>query len=537
MKIFSTLVVICAMLTGQAASAQDTTVWNGRRWTKGLPQAQTWAVLDTGTIYATQTQGGFTCRALLLNPQAQLLVKGGQRVSVELDIALQPEALLRIADSSVVSTQQGNVNNEGTIELTGGSLVQLNPRSAFNGGGGFVQIQQNPAPSGSIPPIWSAPVRNFALSNFQFVPEFLPYQADPATNTIGLQISPVATPGAGYMGYLPAQVRFEGAFNTGDIDLPLQDFTSCYFLWAYTMLGNPYPSALDVEAFIRDNANVILDGNVWVWDTEKQQVVLLNKLTPRRLSPGQGFFVQISPLAAADPSNLKIRFRNAHRTNQSARFYRTEQDFSTLRLTLRHPAGQDQVALAVGPQFGPGPDQGYDGPKVAFAAQPVYLALQPGQAPMASLAVAEVRELPLRVRVSQTGTYHWQAEAGQGWLLLDRHTGRRYPLAQVQALYLTAGEHAHRFSLLQATGTAEHGLAEPQVYAVGSRVVINPPAHFGQAAQAQLFTLYGELLGKQTVANGRLTEWETPVTRSGIYLIKLENEGQVSTVRVWLEAR
>ncbi|UUC45676.1 hypothetical protein [Flavobacterium cerinum] len=97
-------------------------------------------------------------------------------------------------------------------------------------------------------------------------------------NWISINSSTVMNPKIGYIvrapqsfnldpnNKLPYTATFTGTPNNGDISIPIIIGTESGSDDQWNLIGNPYPSAIDILAFINDAANsAILDGTIYLW--------------------------------------------------------------------------------------------------------------------------------------------------------------------------------------------------------------------------------------------------------------------------------
>jgi hypothetical protein len=546
MKILVKLLVLAMLAAVSGNVWAQTTVWNGTRWSRGVPNAGTHVVIDTGTVYSAAHFGGFACRSLLLEPKAQLNVLGGQSVNVSFDITLSDSSFLYIGERSTVHSIKGSINNHGTVELDGGSIIQSAERGGFLGGGNSL-IRQRSRTEDSIPQVWSSPVQNFSLANFSFREDWMPVVLDENSRT-WVSLAGQAVPGVGYVAWAPGRVTFSGVFNAGDIEVPVQDLLQYRYSSGLTTLGNPYPSAIDVLAFMEDN-KWLIDGNVWVWDAEQQRYLVLNYLNIKTIALAQGFFVRVREDAYYDKAN-KIVFRNTQRTNEPAKFYRRESsDGQVLRLSLGQGRSLDELVVAFDQPFGLGHDAGYDGEKLDLPLQRVALSAVHGGSAYGTLALpAQLLgqpgfALPLTVRVREAGWCQLAGTAetdGANWQVLDRQTGKVYPVGQGQAhaVYLGAGTHQNRFFLRQGqpVSVAGESAGGARVYAHGRDLYVLPTAA-GLEAQVSVVSLTGQEVQYfgQVAAQASATRLPVQVPASGLYLVRTVQGPHVQTTRVWLE--
>jgi hypothetical protein len=466
---------------------------------------------------------------------------------VSFDITLSDSSLLFVGERSTVHSIKGSINNHGTVELDGGSIIQSAERGGFLGGGNSL-IRQRSRAEDSIPQVWSSPVQNFSLANFSFREDWAPVVLD-ENNRSWVTLTGNALPGVGYVAWAPGKVTFSGVFNAGDIELGVHDLLPYRYSSGLTTLGNPYPSAIDVLAFMEDNKWMI-DGNVWVWDSENQRFLVLNFLNINTIALAQGFFVRIRQDAYYDKAN-KIVFRNTQRSNETAKFYRRESaDGQVLRLSLGQGKALDELVVAFDQPFSLAPDAGYDGEKLDLPLQPVALSAVHGGAAYGTLALPERLlgqpgfALPLTVRVREAGWCQLSGTAeadGANWQVLDRETGKVYPIGSGQAhsVYLAAGSHQNRFFLRQGqpASLANEATAGARVYAHGRDLYVQPLAGAPEAAQVAIVSLTGQEVQRfeQVPAQSATAKLPVQVPASGLYLVRTVQGYRVQTTKVWLE--
>ncbi|MFT5627688.1 MAG: hypothetical protein ACI92X_000924, partial [Dokdonia sp.] len=193
-------------------------------------------------------------------------------------------------------------------------------------------------------------------------------------------------PGVGYaathnsIGFMPAAYiyTFEGAFNNGVFNIPIyrNDVELLDNNWNF--IGNPYPSAIDADLFLAENASIdqdvnATDGAIFFWshntaadgttngnenlNYSQSDYAIINGtgqiaggdgLVPTRHIPsGQGFFVSMdnastSTLVSGTIRTTDVIFNNSMRvTGNNNQFFRTSNSavFNKLRLNLTSDNG------------------------------------------------------------------------------------------------------------------------------------------------------------------------------------------------------
>ena len=268
---------------------------------------------------------------------------------------------------------------------------------------------------------------------------------------------------------------FRGSFNNGSYSLPPKSFTAPAPKAGWHLIGNPYPSPVDLGAVA---APVGMLTTAWVWQAAGPYPGgtyvphVLGSGTPQWLPVAQGFWVQVTLPIAITPNF----FTNAMRpsTYLQVPYYSrplaAAGSSPAVRLTLRAAsAPAEWVAEArlsfVATAAAGATDAGDAAPPAHNVTIPTLLTLTPDDQALA-LDVRPTADLvsgttvPLLLDVPAAGAYelHLAEQANlpeTSLLLLDRLTGTRYDLTTQPTVTFTAlraGEDRTRFALVVGSG-------------------------------------------------------------------------------------
>lgn len=320
------------------------------------------------------TSGSHTNLGLFIDDEMSLTVNGDNEINnrwyLELDgvIDLNNESqLIQTVDSELAVTSAGKImrRQEGTSNLF-----------RYNYWSSPVGVQSTVINNTDF----SVDMLKDANGDIQFTNGYSPAITTPATlstywlytfkngvtyyDWAGLNESSPIEPGVGYtqkgtgVGSGDFQYIFEGKPNNGEILVSVNDTGGPGSVGGTSkteyLLGNPYPSALDVHAFIDDNAGII-DGAVYFWEQWAGEshvlsqyqagYAILNKLagvkayqfvglngantgaqsgvkTPERYIPvAQGFMVEILGSGNVEFNNNQRKFKTE--TSGESQFLRT----------------------------------------------------------------------------------------------------------------------------------------------------------------------------------------------------------------------
>jgi hypothetical protein len=330
----------CYVATVAVKVSIGTTTWNGSAWSNGTPSLSKAAIID-GT-YVTATNGNFSCCSLTVNATRSLTISSGGHVEVQNDIA-----------------------NSGTLTvLNSGSLVQIND-FAVNTGNISYQRSTTGVPLDYV--YWSSPVEVINTPS-----GYIYTWSTDIANTNGGQGNWSAagnTPMQAGVGYIMRGIlsrNFIGVPRNGvytptikrgsDLGAGTPGPNGVMRLATddnWNLLGNPYPSAISIGAFL--TANPELDGFVRLWthgtlpsslisdpfygnfvsNYTAADYIAINGSgatsgagTLSVIGGGQSFFVLMNPGAAATSSAL---FNNSMRNTaySNSQFYRNSNSITS----------------------------------------------------------------------------------------------------------------------------------------------------------------------------------------------------------------
>ncbi len=326
------------------------TVWDGDNWSHSTPNITTIAILSGD--YNTGDYGSFSALSLTINEGITLIIDNDTFVQVKTNTTVDGEIIVQSKGAFI------QIDDDGEFYLGDNARTVVNKRtSLLNHWYDYTY--------------WSSPVNGitvgqaFASSNasrrFWFNAEnYLDVQAEigntgvyePGHDDIDdngddwtlLNVAEQLVPGVGYAtthsssGFVAGnsyQYKFEGAFNTGTITTPVY-YNGDNGDNDWNFIGNPYPSAIDVDVFFEENEEII-GGAVYLWahgtgpssgasgnetyNFSNDDYAIINagsgevaggtSVIPNRYIPsGQGFFVQ-------GLTNGNVTFTNAMRVKDS----------------------------------------------------------------------------------------------------------------------------------------------------------------------------------------------------------------------------
>lgn len=267
--VFSGLAAGTYSVTAQAASScvssatsavitsAVTKTWNGSWSPSGTPTSDNLVIINAN--YSTSSNGDLNACSLVINSGYKLTVEAGKFVIIQNDLTVNGTLDVLDKGSLVMVNDAGIVTNTGTTNIHRFTTVfQMYDYTYWS----------TPVVSTNIATTFSGWNTNYA---YEYLPaNFFDGNGDniddddndwshvstmtPAKGYIVMVPNPVSGPS----GNNPSEVVFSGKVNNG-----VQKVTGVITGGNY-LVGNPYPSALDADAFINYNAGVI-DGTLYFW--------------------------------------------------------------------------------------------------------------------------------------------------------------------------------------------------------------------------------------------------------------------------------
>ena len=221
---------------------QEETVWNGTSWSNGLPTAEKAIVFNANYDLLNDSKA------------CSCLVTSGVTVKVATGVTLELGSYYSGGGTLIFENNASFYQTDDSVENTG-----------------IIQFKRKTSPVTTTDyTYWASPVAGQQLQ--QLTPNFSGstfYSFNYQSNQWQYELANTnMTLGKGYIFQAPAPLSstapfifeavFSGVPNNGLISLPIEKSTNPI------LIGNPYPSALDADAFILENQKV-MQGSLYFW--------------------------------------------------------------------------------------------------------------------------------------------------------------------------------------------------------------------------------------------------------------------------------
>lgn len=552
----------CTGYSNVVTVTYDATTWDGNAWTNGVPTATKAVVFDGDYDSGNAVSPGN------LNACSVFISSG--------DVTF-------LSGHSLIS--QNNVNTSGgtlTFE-NNASLVQVN-NTAVNTGNITYKRNTNPVRKFDFT-YWSSPVTPQTLVGLSPLTLFDKYFVfDPTVNNwVNVSSSSSMSPGKGYIIRAPNTFdpttpavfngQFYGAPNNGVISTPI-----VVSVGNLNLIGNPYPSALNIDSFFDFNGITtgtgVVEKTIYLWThntpvtnnvynnndyavynylggvgTAPAVASGSNNSTPTgKVASGQSFFIKglINGNATFNNSMRVIGSNNQFYRN-AANQVATNSGMSRVWLELFNNQGAyKQTLVGYASAATNAFDSGYDG-ELLDAGTPVLLYSKLAPINLAiqgrSLPFDENDVVPLGYKVSTAGTYEIKLSQFDGIFdtqnvyLEDRLLGTIHDLKTSNYSFVSAvGTFDDRF-VLRYTNNAltinNHLFDYNTVQVYQHNGVITIDSGLATMDEVKIFDVRGSLLYDQTHINSSDLEISKLTSSNQVLLISIKStEGKVVTKKL-----
>lgn len=550
--------------SSEATLSFASTTWNGTAWSNGDPAANK-ALVIAGNYTSLGSQYYLNGCSLTVQNNAVVTI-------VPQDSVILSGGLTVATGSTMTFEAQAHLIQSGTTNLNSGNVI----------------VKANSAPVKRLDyTLWSAPVAGQQLQAFS--PTTLAnrfYNYDSNTNFYTVVASPSTTSFEAAKGVLirvannhPSSApqswvgTFNGVPNSGTYTIPLANFGPGK---RFTLVGNPYPSPIDPEAFITNPNNAAaITGTLYLWrktnGSNKPSYCTFNlggfisngeeysnfvaNLPTQIIQTGQGFFVEGTGAGSGnvvfdntmridDHTNSFLRTANtAHTTNSVER--------NRVWLNVTNEAGAfSQAMIGYVTNATNDFDLNYDGKyindgEIALAS---VLNAEPYAIQCKALPFSATDVIPMQFTATTAGTYSIAVDrvdglfaSGQAVYLRDTVTGTVHNLSEGAYSFATeSGTFNARFEVVfQAStlGVTDPVLNENQVviYKTPSNEISINTGNFVMD-NVMIYDLAGRLLFQQKDINASQTVIKVGLATE-VLLVKIKTQDGKSVTKKVLFSR
>jgi len=403
------------------------TKWNGTSWDNGAPDSSTQAIFN----------GNYTSNNLITPGDINAC-----------SVIVQSGTVLFKSGHSLISQNSVTVSG-GTLTFeNNASLVQpnnvANAVGVYNGGnvGAITYMRTTKPMIRSDYTYWSSPVSGQTLAALSVSDRYFYFDAAVSNYWASIANTATMTPGMGYIITAPQTfdlvtpqtyaASFSGVPNNGTITVPIVS-------GKFNLIGNPYPSALDIDKFLINGLNSgVVDATIYLWThntpfaggqySPNDYAVYnylggtgttaapsgstggLNNNTPNgKIASGQSFFIKgLSTANATFLNTMRVSGNNSQFFKTNTNTINVIKKNSRIWLDISNSQGAyKQTLIGYSQQATLGIDRGYDSEFYAFGSSVSLYSLS-GTATLAiqgrPLPFDRYDEVPLGYNTGLSGT-------------------------------------------------------------------------------------------------------------------------------------
>jgi hypothetical protein len=537
------------------------TIWDGNAWSAGAPTNNTFAAYITAD-YDSAANGEVSACSLTVSGGATV-VNSGDNFTVEGLVTVNSGTLTLENNANLLQTD--NVSNVGNISVIKNSsdLYYLDYTLWSSPTGGSQTLKQfSPGTLDARFYVYNTTLD--AYSNYTS-----------ASGILGNPNSEAFDLAKGYLIRMPDGLpdtgtsvftgTFNGVPNNGDITIGLNTTGS-----GYNAVGNPYPSPINLQAFIAENSASLDDGTLYFWrktndplassystatstlfvanstDASSGEVYFSSHLASSWvINSGQGFFVKAA--ASATLLNFTNDMRAADNNGQ---FFKQSvpadvDEVSALWLNLTNDTGSfAQTAIGYSADATNGIDYGKDGKLLGDGANAIYTMAD--ETPLiiqtkAGFTATDV--VPVSFQVATAGSYTIALDHVKGLMepstldifLTDTSNGNIQGLKNGSYTFTAdAGTFDGRFTITYADTAL--GLNNPQADENGIAVFKKEGSLYINSTGANLksvdiFDLQGRKVFTQTDINTTQNVISRPLPQQQVLIVKVTTQDNTVTDR------
>ena len=240
--------------TATANIVVKSTKWNGSGWDNGAPDSSTQAIFN-GNYNSNNliTPGDINACSVIVQ-SGTVLFKSGHSLISQNSVTVSGGTLTFENNASLV--QPNNVTNNVGV---------------YNGGnvGAITYLRTTKPMVRNDYTYWSSPVGGQTLAALSVSDRYFYFDAAVSNYWASIANTAIMTPGMGYIVTAPQTfdlvspqtyaASFSGVPNNGTITAPIVS-------GKFNLIGNPYPSALDIDKFLVSGLNnTVVDATVYLW--------------------------------------------------------------------------------------------------------------------------------------------------------------------------------------------------------------------------------------------------------------------------------
>lgn len=478
------------------------------------------------------------------------VVNGNQNVG---QLVVASGATVNVVGGSSLKVNFQLTNHGFVYVANNGSLVQPTGSALTNDGLFFITRNGS-----AVYDYWSSPITSVGTG---FIGG--PYYYDPALGTDDpsddehdpgwIVASGQMIPAKGYAAYGAGSRTFQGTVNNNTISIGVTSHALPNVSW--NLIGNPYPSGVDVAQFLSTNSSILATGAIYLWDDPGTAPYVSGDYAVRNAAGGtaggggntptgvigtaQGFEVKVN-------ANGNVQFTNAMRTTGNTAMLFRQADSKRIWLNATSTDNMfNQTLVGFFEDGTDGEDWAYDAPKLNYLSDLSLFSLLDGS-PYAiqgygPLTPDRIVPLGLNSGVATTITIALDSEDGtenDPVYLEDRYVGVYQDLHEGSYVFSTAeATYWDRFFLHFAspylTGLADASDSGLRVYSANG--YLNLLSTENRKCNVKLMDAEGRVVLEENSLNlaaGSLSRLDIDFLSMGVYVVQVNDGSRSNSFKI-----
>ena len=332
-----------------------------------------------------------------------------------------------------------------------------------------------------------------------------------------------------------SQPAYMSNVNTGNLSVNITA-TNYGPFGNYNLIGNPYPSGWDYDAFFfGPNWPTGLFDAIYYWDEDMDQYASYvggiganggNNFVP----PTQAFFLE----ADGTVPNITLNFTNTERTHNGSGYYYKDDLKNILKLKVSGNNFADETVIRFHKDAKYGWDGHYDAKKLLSLGKSVpALYTKASETKLSINSMPEIDNVPIYLNCAQSGNFIIEAIENdfEDVLLIDKKTGIVHELSDSYKFYYEAGEDENRFIIHFGDISTQTEYNNFVIYSSQNNIIVYNMNN--QQGNIYIYNLVGQLLESTSLQDG--INNITLENANGYYIVNVRTSESTVNKKVYIK--
>lgn len=364
------------------------------------------------------------------------------------------------------------------------------------------------------------------------------------------------TVGVGYAIYQEGAVSFTGTPNNAQVGLSLSLTSSGSRSGnaGHHLIGNPYPAAIDMDAFfdlVDNTANTY--GSFYIWDQSLNSgngdYVAITESDGAFVASGQGFFIQLDNGLADGNHTVTIDPSVIVSENNTTFYRKSTYDYSNITLNFSSENDEkNRLSIRLDEEFTDGFDKGFEAYSFSSGNGDVRFQAVHGEKYFDILAIERGKNYSIPLAVTTSKELSVEVELVEKSMLPDSYliqlvniaTNEVFTINEQEKVSLQVskldGQEAFLLKIIDLSNVLNEGIENQlQVYHADGMLNAKFDLKKSQLNSVQVFTLSGQLVKSWQNLHSSKAFSEPFSHTSGLYIVKVETTEGFSSKKIMIK--